>query len=142
MDQSTVCPYCNNDRDIRYDCFTFQTYLNASHFQQCRAPGCSSGQQFSPENDSFIICRDCEGRTCVRCDVVWHAGETCNDYEIKKKAEEEKGRQTEEKASLRYLRKKTKKCPGCGAPTVKIDGCDHITCKLQDNKPKHLDLRV
>lgn len=35
----------------------------------------------------------------------------------------------EEAASSEYLKNKTKICPGCGVNSVKIGGCDHITCR-------------
>lgn len=35
-------------------------------------------------------------------------------------------RAAEDRASEAYIAEKTKPCPRCGAPSVKIDGCKHI----------------
>ena len=70
---------------------------------------------------------DCSGRTCISCDAVWHDGETCEAFTTRRR--EEDARNEENMASCQYVEKETKKCPGCGAPTEKNHGCDHMTCK-------------
>ncbi len=90
---------------------------------------CQSIQECFPE-DSYMICRACGGRTCIACGAIWHADETCDQYAARVEEEEEsQERQLEESESAKYLLKETKKCPGCGAPSQKYIGCDHITCK-------------
>lgn len=113
----------------RYDRLSLEAYLNGSHFQSCRMPNCRSGQQCFPEDDSYIICQECKGRTCIKCDAVWHSNETCDEHMTRKRKEAE-SRNAEETASAEYIRSETKTCPSCKAPTYRYAGCDHMTCKM------------
>ena len=115
--------------DSRYDILTLESCLSSSRFQECRLPNCSANQECFPEEDSYIICRQCGGRTCIKCDAVWHPSETCKQYTTRRLKAKARIRKREEKESGRYIHKNTKKCPGCTSLTQKDDGCDHMTCE-------------
>ena len=111
---------------FRYDRLSLEACLNNTHFQRCRGLGCNSSQVCYSE-DSYIICSECGERTCIRCDALWHADETCDNYAAR---QEEEARNLENMASTSYLERETKRCPGCGVPTEKYAGCDYITCMM------------
>ena len=114
----------------RYDKHSLQAFLSEhqeARFQQCRSSGCQSGQQCFPEQDSFIICQTCKGRTCITCDTLWHPDQTCVEAEAAKKITEAHTR--EEISAQRYLAVYSKLCPKCEIRGYKVEGCDHIRCK-------------
>ena len=110
----------------RYDRLSLQACLDAnSQFQQCRHEGCSSGQLCDPEKDNYIICVACNRRTCVKCDMPWHSGLSCEKTNTTREA-----RDAEVEASEAFLREECKLCPKCKSPGKKETGCDHIVCKF------------
>ena len=58
----------------RYDKLALESCLSQVYFQRCRVPGCGSGQEVFPDDDNFMICLECDGRTCITCDTEWHSG--------------------------------------------------------------------
>lgn len=113
------------DTLVRYDNLSLEACLSGAHFQRCRLPGCSSGQQCFPEEDSYMICRECGGRTCIACDTEWHPNVSCTDMAARR-AEERNG---EETAAQQYLSANSKMCPHCHIRGQKVRGCDHMSCK-------------
>ena len=110
----------------RYDRLSLQACLNASsQFQQCRHEGCSSGQLCDAEEDNYIICVACNQRTCVKCDMPWHSGSTCEEIKASREA-----RDVQIEASEAFLKEECKLCPKCQSPGKKESGCDHIVCKF------------
>ena len=111
----------------RYDMHSLHAYLDASgQFQQCHHEGCSSGQMFFADKDSFIVCAACDRRTCVKCNVPWHTDSSCDEFQAARNAEATSERLT--KQSEEYIDRECKLCPKCKAPGKKEDGCDHIVC--------------
>ena len=90
-------------------------------------PGCDYGQDCFADEDSFMACPKCGGRTCIECDTVLHSGVSCAEDAAQRAADELHSAQ--ELASTQYLSEETKSCPGCGVHSVKVSGCDHITCR-------------
>lgn len=78
-----------------------------------------------PDDDSYMICRECHGRTCFTCDIEWHPDISCAD--IAARRAEAKG--VEEAAAEIYLASKSKLCPKCKVRGAKVAGCDHMTCE-------------
>lgn len=78
-----------------------------------------------------MICQECQGRTCIACDIVWHPEVSCAD--IAARRAEAMG--VEEAATSRYLSANSKMCPNCKVPGVKVQGCDHMTCVLPISTP-------
>ena len=117
-----ICPAL-----IRYDRLALQACLKSSgHFQECRHEGCPSGQILHPEKDSYMICEACNQRTCFKCDVPWHGGITCEEYQASRVQQETLNSQIE--ASETYISTQCKLCPKCKAPGKKETGCDHVRC--------------
>ena len=96
-------------------------------FQSCRHPNCQSGQECYPEEDSYIICNECSGRTCITCDIAWHPEVNC--AESQQRREEERG--TEEEAASGYLAANSKLCPKYQVRGEKVSDCDHVTVRAQ-----------
>lgn len=76
---------------------------------------------------NYMICPECNGRTCTACDVVWHAGVSCADNATRRV----EAQAAAETASAHHLSVNSKLCPQCGIRCEKVGGCDHITCKWQ-----------
>ena len=114
---------CND----RYDNLSLEACLSdnqGARFQRCRLPECKSGQYCFPESDSFIVCRNCGGHTCIQCDTQWHPEVSC--AEVARRREQ---RNEEETAAEEYLTAKSKLCPKCHIRGEKVTGCDHMSCK-------------
>lgn len=104
-----------------------------SNFRYCVSQGCDSGQEHAPAADSpRMTCNSCNQDMCFNCDVAWHSGYTCSEFQEKKS--EDMCRQREEAASLEWIKKNTIRCPGCKIPIEVTGGCDHLTCKSSSNK--------
>lgn len=73
-----------------------------------------------------MICHECRGRTCIRCDVVWHPEVSCQDIQERRV----EARAADEQASIKYLQANSKRCPNCKSATEKNRGCDHMTCEI------------
>ena len=72
-----------------------------------------------------MVCENCGAQSCYNHEVIWHADQSCTEYDkLKKKSDF---------ATVKYISKETKACPGCSIPIEKDGGCDHITC----SKCKH-----
>ena len=95
----------------------------------CKVGACENGQECSTK-DSFMICRDCSGRTCLNCNTEMHAGLTCAEIAEQKTDTEEQVREQEAQTKEALKQLNTKHCPNtkCGITTQKIDGCDHMLC--------------
>jgi hypothetical protein len=94
-------------------------------FRWCARPGCGAGQKH-PFKDRLPImaCFKCKSKTCFTHRCEWHEGRTCSKYD-------QDAKDSEEVALLQAL-DTIKKCPGCSNGIEKIDGCDHMTCKVKN----------
>ena len=72
-----------------------------------------------------MVCSECNGRTCITCDTIWHHSETCADIAARRA----EAQRTEEAAATQYLTTNVKLCPRCNVRGEKVSGCDHMTCK-------------
>lgn len=70
LDHQDVQAFAEAEVFGRYDNHALEGFLSSAQFQRCRHPNCHSGQQCYPEHDSFIICQECQGRTCITCDIL------------------------------------------------------------------------
>lgn len=62
---------------------------------------------------------------CYEHQEPWHAGQTCEQYDNYKRHGDPNFEST-----ASWMQSNTKECPGCSRSIQKIDGCDHMTCKL------------
>ena len=100
------------------------------NFRWCLRAGCTNGQIHESGIDGPIFrCASCGFGVCVIHNTPWHEGETCTEYDYRT---DKSLKRKEEEASKVTIEKTTKKCPKrtCGANIEKIDGCDHMTCKI------------
>lgn len=101
-----------------------------SNFRYCVGHGCDSGQEHTPGADSpRMTCISCGQHMCFNCDVAWHRGYTCAEFQ--KKKSEEMCRRHDEAASLEWIKKNTIRCPSCKIPIEVTGGCDHLTCRCR-----------
>ena len=145
LDHADMQRFAPRDVFRRYDRYaTNKALQNAPNYRLCAHEGCGSGgfveEERAPE---YMTCADCQRYTCLGCNLVYHEGQTCEEYQAwladaPKRAEAdkvEKARlkelQRAEKKSAHYLDKKAKICPNeiCGAAIQKTIGCDHMTCR-------------
>lgn len=108
------------------------------NFRYCLAEGCQSGQIHDNSTEGNIFrCNACKIRVCTVHCVPFHTGETCAQYderrreEEKQRRKEDEERQEQDQMSLDEINESTTKCPGCEVPIHKFEACDHITCKSQ-----------
>jgi hypothetical protein len=85
---------------------------------------CKSGQiHIGGEDTPMFKCHACEHMHCIQCDIPWHAGETCDEYQAR--------HDEEMVATEAIIRKTSRACPGnCGARIERNGGCPHMQCKL------------
>lgn len=93
-------------------------------YRYCIADKCDSGQVHDDGSARFV-CVKCRAEHCVVHDVPWHRKESCAEYEWRTRG---KKRHKQDKATQKWLIKKTKKCPGCAWAIEKRGGCAHMRC--------------
>lgn len=83
-------------------------------FVQVAGPGGEPGE-------TRATCPACGVDTCVDCRVVWHEGQSCEQYRSDK---------TGDGLLLKLAeRKKWRACPKCKVHIDKAYGCNHMTCR-------------
>jgi hypothetical protein len=97
-----------------------------SDFVSCPSSTCKDGATMTDGN--LFTCRTCEYRYCFHCNVPFHEGERCQEFQDRIKKDERKTLEIAQ--SLEMLGKTTKPCPKCKSPIEKRSGCDHMSCKL------------
>ncbi|KAI8963299.1 hypothetical protein F5Y11DRAFT_319885 [Daldinia sp. FL1419] len=107
----------------RYDTLATKAFLTSiPEFIWCLNPGCESGQ-IHAVGCSKAKCHGCKRNLCIRHNIPWHKGETCDEYDKRTR----KQRKNDE-ASERHIKEMSKPCPGCKRNINKFTGCDHVTC--------------
>jgi E3 ubiquitin-protein ligase RNF14 len=125
-----------------------RTFLNAeTNFVYCLAEGCESGQIHDTGVEGPIFrCAACGFRMCTAHDPVipFHENEACTHYNerielerVEREARDEgvRVRREQDEASAAEAGRLSVECPGCGVQIQKIDGCDHMTRKLNSARP-------
>jgi hypothetical protein len=115
--------YANPATFERWDSLATRAALEAiPNFRWCLSSPCTSGQ-IDDESCAKFKCKACSARHCIKHNVPWHKGETCEDYDRRNKQ-----RKKDDKASEQMIKKTSKKCPECKKDVHKFTGCNHITC--------------
>ena len=136
----------------RFDELSMRTFLNAeTNFVYCLTEGCQSGQIHDTGVEGPIFrCAACGYRMCTAHDPVipFHENEACTQYNervelerVEREARDERVRvrREQDEASAAEAGRSSVECPGCGVQIQKIDGCDHMTCKLNCARPTLTD---
>ncbi|KAJ7962714.1 RBR-type E3 ubiquitin transferase [Quillaja saponaria] len=83
------------------------------------------------DNEGEVIreseCPFCHKLFCARCNVPWHPGLECEEFQ--KMNEDE--RRSEDLVKALASEKKWKRCPQCKYYVEKTQGCLHITCRCK-----------
>lgn len=124
----------------RYDTYINELAINQlDDLVECANPTCHylwSTDRASHE-EAWNACVECGRRTRVVCRVLWHDGESCEEYQERLRREREAREQmergkraAEEERSVETVAEVSKRCPGagCGVPIQRNGGCDHMTC--------------
>jgi hypothetical protein len=69
--------------------------------------------------DTVAACGMCRMETCKQCLGLAHPGEVCSAAFL---------REAGTTPDVVLSEAKMQRCPGCASPTVKSDGCNHMTC--------------
>lgn len=114
-----------NDVCEKYDNYLLNRSLRSDAlFVRCVNPKCSAGQVHTEKgNNPIVICYSCRKSQCFNHRIEWHAGYTCKQWD--KQGKHKKANDL----SKKFISKTTKACPKCKRPILKINGCDHMTCK-------------
>jgi len=114
----------------RYDALATRAALESiPDFKWCLSTSCESGQ-IHDRNCTKFKCVVCKAKHCVRHNVPWHTGETCDGYDRRNRR-----RRKDDKASEEVIKKTSKACPECKQAVHKWIGCNHITCKCTFSDP-------
>ena len=82
-------------------------------------------------DDPHFRCPKCRKHYCLNCQTDYHKGKSCIEFRewvYKNSLWYLMNRRSDELFQEHALGKKYKKCPNCNAWTVKIDGCNSMTC--------------
>ncbi|CAB5358490.1 hypothetical protein RhiirA5_350861 [Rhizophagus irregularis] len=121
MERHDIKNFATKEVFEKYDELIFKIAIQRfPEFRWCKAP-CGAGQiHIGKDKTPVVICESCGVESCYNHDVVWHADQTCKEYDMKNKKSDF--------VTKNYISRETRGCPGCSIPIVKNGGCDHITC--------------
>ncbi|XP_073507350.1 E3 ubiquitin-protein ligase RNF14-like [Phyllobates terribilis] len=156
----------------RYDRLLLQSSLDLmADVVYCPRLSCQTPVMQEPEG-TMGICSACKFAFCILCNMTFHGISPCKIPDDKflelseeyLAANEERRREMDKRygdvlkaveglRNMEWIGKYSKACPGCKAPTEKIDGCNRMTCTRcrqnfcwlclkilpQDNPYKHFD---
>lgn len=133
LDEQGIKQYGRPKDFERYDKLLLNKTLGEMpDFRWCKEASCGSGQLHDggPVHEggfgrswNCMTCDKCKKRSCFNCDVPFHDGITCEDYQARVNADPDNA------ANADYLARLTKPCPKCNRSIEKNDGCDHMTCQ-------------
>ncbi|KAK0619466.1 hypothetical protein B0T14DRAFT_430801 [Immersiella caudata] len=132
-----VLKYADDESRGRYEELAMREALEGDEdFIWCAA-GCGSGQVHSGGTEQPIVkCTLCGSRTCFQHKTAWHAGLTCDEWDLVQARNDTPvddisarvgddvriRRYREVKASEETIKQTTKKCPGCARSIEKNGG--------------------
>jgi len=136
-----MCPYrgCGQEISIldikerlseemaeKFEEFSFKHFvgLNKSDLFCCPTPDCKYVFQFACEEE--FTCPVCQKHYCLRCQVDFHEGMTCEQYrKVNSHLVED------DQFLLMAQGSRFKQCPNCKFWVEKTEGCDHMVCRCQ-----------
>ncbi|KAJ7168243.1 hypothetical protein C8R43DRAFT_917120 [Mycena crocata] len=105
-------------------------------FKYCRTADCTQVYRSSTAGTA-MTCPSCFLSICSSCDEEAHVGMSCADSRLQNDPGEQE-RRNEEWAVANGV----KRCPTCSVWIEKIEGCNHMHCKLCDSHICWICLRV
>ncbi|KEQ63312.1 uncharacterized protein M437DRAFT_11045, partial [Aureobasidium melanogenum CBS 110374] len=110
---------------MKYDKNLLKAFVEEDvDFYYCMSAKCKSGQiHIGGEDMPIFCCKVCNHKHCMACEIPWHEGETCDQYQAR---HDEEIIQTEQAEAL--IAAVTMPCPKCKVRIEKDGGCDHMTC--------------
>ncbi|XP_028772028.1 probable E3 ubiquitin-protein ligase RNF217 isoform X1 [Neltuma alba] len=114
----------------RWDQALCEALFLAAPKYYCPFKDCSAMLLIENEEDHQAIreseCPVCHRLFCAKCDVPWHPGVDCEEFQGMDENEKER-----QDLIVRELakEKKWKRCPNCKFIVEKTEGCMHITCR-------------
>ena len=107
--------------------FEYLKMMATPNLVMCLGLNCGSGQIHTDE-DPMMVCEVCSFKTCAVHKLPWHEGLSCEEFDMDDSQIE---RLEEAEATAKLLAKEhAQVCPNCRNGVSRIDGCDHMTCKL------------
>jgi ariadne-1 len=134
-----MCPYraCGQEVSIldikerlseemvdKFEEFSFKHFvgMNKSDLFCCPTPDCKYVFQFECEEE--FTCPVCQKHYCLRCQVEFHDGMTCEQYrKVNSHLAED------DQFMLMAQGARFKQCPNCKFWVEKTEGCDHMVCR-------------
>ncbi|KFM74245.1 hypothetical protein X975_00157, partial [Stegodyphus mimosarum] len=89
----------------------------------CPVPDCSMFFYKEEIHDTKLNCPLCQNDICVKCEVVFHQGYTCDMYQGSKNDPDYSFKIWQQTVS------ECKQCPRCKMAIERTAGCDHMTCR-------------
>ncbi|KAF1918297.1 hypothetical protein BDU57DRAFT_537869 [Ampelomyces quisqualis] len=112
-----------------YDHLVTQESLRRDpNFRECLSASCKYGHIQEEHDGNIFKCGACGARHCIRHEVPFHYGESCDEYDVRKRWESIPMTE-EDKACKAFVEATSMVCPGCKARVHKSSGCNHMTCK-------------
>ena len=110
----------------KFEEFSFQHFvgLNKSSLFSCPTPDCKYVFQFACEEE--FTCPVCSKHFCLKCQVEFHDGMTCEQYRKVNQHSE-----ADDQFLLMVQGARFKQCPNCKFWVEKTEGCDHMRCRCQ-----------
>ena len=93
-------------------------------FHSCTSPDCGGVAELLGDYKRFQ-CPVCSAARCVRCQVDWHEGQTCEQYQ-EWRADNAAG---DDAMADMVGSGDVKVCVQCGNGVVNSEGCNHMTCR-------------
>ncbi|MEH9030940.1 IBR domain-containing protein, partial [Klebsiella pneumoniae] len=95
-----------------------QKLIAQNKAMHCPLPNCEGFGHLIPD-EKITACNKCKCSICTACKKAVHPGITC---------EEAAANSEDSQIEDLLLSQNWKKCPTCGVPVEKIDGCQFVTC--------------
>ncbi|KAJ3298290.1 hypothetical protein HDU79_011577 [Rhizoclosmatium sp. JEL0117] len=126
---SIACKYLQSDALTTYETKLLEFSIVNKFF--CPNKKCSAVMDLGVDKESLRIlhenypeiCLTCSESVCVVCDVLWHKGMSCAQFQnlpLDERCKEDL------EIHLMIKREKWTRCPKCHSPIDKVDGCNHV----------------
>jgi len=104
-----------------------QNLINALGEHLIMCPKCGAGYEQDPKQKLLKAhCPACSNKFCTNCNVVWHTGITCAQFN--------QLQQQQDAEILNFAQtQKWMPCPQCKEYVDKESGCNHMTCRCATN---------